>query len=154
VKLGKEFVLMLFCSIFLGFLSSCSQPDFRDVDGRGITLKELHSKPLIVNYWATWCGPCIKEIPELNELSKQHAAELNLIGVNYDQPEEGEQKRQVEKMKIEFPVLSGEPSVLLGVRIPVVLPTTYVFAPGGKLIATLVGPQTKETLLKAIEPTG
>ena len=60
MKLRKEFVLTLFYSIFSGLLSSCSQPDFRDVDGNGITLKELHSKPLIVNYWATWCGPCIR----------------------------------------------------------------------------------------------
>jgi len=152
MKLKQEFVRAISLCLFLGLAGSCSQPEFRDVDGNGITLQYLHSKPLIVNYWATWCGPCIKEIPELNELSKQHAAELNLIGVNYDQPEADEQKRQVEKMKIEFPVLSSEPSVLLGVSIPEVLPTTYVFAPGGKLVATLVGPQTKETLLKAIEP--
>ena len=138
--------------MFLGLAGSCSQPEFRDIDGKGISLQDLHSKPLIVNYWATWCGPCIKEIPELNELSKQHAAELNLLGVNYDQPEGDEQKRQAEKMKIEFPVFASEPSALLGVNIPDVLPTTYVFARGGKLVATLVGPQTKETLLKALEP--
>lgn len=154
MKFKAEFVRAILLSVLLGLVGSCSQPDFRDIDGNGITLQELHSKPLIVNYWATWCGPCIKEIPELNELSKQHAGQLNLIGVNYDQPEEGEQKRQAEKMKIEFPVLSSEPSALLGVKIPDVLPTTYVFSTGGTLVATLVGPQTKETLLQALEPAG
>tara|TARA_R110002072_G_scaffold89232_4_gene199907 strand:+ start:29803 stop:30255 length:453 start_codon:yes stop_codon:yes gene_type:complete len=147
VKLKRAFVL----TFIFGLLSGCSQPDFYDVNGNGISLQDLHSKPLIVNYWATWCGPCIKEIPELNDLAKQHASDLNLVGVNFDQPDESEQKAQADKMKIEFPVLAGEPSVALGVTIPQVLPTTYVFATGGKLIATLVGPQTQESLLKALE---
>ncbi|MFT4799366.1 MAG: thiol-disulfide isomerase/thioredoxin [Candidatus Azotimanducaceae bacterium] len=130
------------------------QPEFVDVEGNGISLAELQSKPLIVNYWATWCAPCIKEIPELNELAEKHANEINVIGVNFDQPGPDEQLKQVRKMKIEFPVLAGEPSENLGVTIPRVLPTTYVFAAGGKLVATLVGPQTGNSLLAALEADG
>jgi len=141
--------------VWLSLLVGCSQPeiapDFRDVEGNAISLANLQSKPLIVNYWATWCAPCIKEIPELNELAEAHADEINLIGVNFDQPGPDEQLKQVRKMKIEFPVLAGEPSARLGVTIPEVLPTTYVFAAGGKLVATLVGPQTGDSLLAALK---
>ena len=57
-------------------------------------------------------------------------------------------------MKIEFPVLTEEPATLLNIDIPVVLPTTFVFAPGGKLIKQLTGPQTKQTLLAVVEAAG
>ena len=141
-------MLKLFFLVSLLGLASCSKPDFRDVEGNGIYLDDLHEKWLIVNYWATWCGPCIAEIPELNELSKEHA------GVNYDNPLPEEQAEQVKKMKIEFPVLTEEPATLLNIDIPVVLPTTFVFAPGGKLIKQLTGPQTKQTLLAVVEAAG
>jgi thiol-disulfide isomerase/thioredoxin len=134
----------------LTLLVGCSQPDFYDIDGNGISLAKLQEKALVVNYWATWCGPCIKEIPELNELAATHAAELTVVGVNFDQPAGEEQKKQAEKMKIEFPVIAGEPAGQLGVAVPEVLPTTYIFAPGGGLLATLVGPQTEASILEAI----
>lgn len=134
----------------LVILSGCSKPDMYDVEGGGIHLAELHEKTLIVNYWATWCAPCIKEIPELNHLAKTHADRLTLVGINYDQPEGEEALNQVARMKIEFLVLAGNPAGLLGVETPLVLPTTYIFAAGGELVATLVGPQTEETILAAI----
>ena len=135
----------------VALLAGCSEPDFYDIDGNGMSLAGLQEKPLVVNYWATWCGPCIKEIPELNELAATHSAALTVVGVNFDQPGEEEQKKQAEKMKIEFPVIASDPAVQLGVAVPEVLPTTYIFAPGGELLATLVGPQTEATILEAIE---
>ncbi|MFN3236341.1 MAG: TlpA family protein disulfide reductase [Pseudomonadales bacterium] len=131
-------------------LVSCGKPDVYDVEGKGLRLAELHDKVLIVNYWATWCAPCIKEIPELNELAQAHAETITLVGVNYDQPEGQEAIKQTERMKIEFPVLAGNPAAILGVETPTVLPTTYIFARGGELHATLVGPQTEATILAAL----
>lgn len=138
-----------FVSLVL-LLSSCAKPDLFDIHGAGIELDALHEKVLIVNYWATWCAPCIKEIPELNDLAKSHQDQLTLVGVNFDQPEGEEAIDQSARMKIEFPVLAGNPAKLLGVETPAVLPTTYIFAPGGELIATLVGPQTESTILAVL----
>ena len=151
----RRLFIVLLVGLF-GLLSGCGQsdviePDFLDIHGNGIVLSELHEKALVVNYWATWCAPCIKEIPELNELGREYSDRLTLVGVNFDQPEGEEALKQSSKMKIEFPVISGNPAPLLGVAVPVVLPTTYIFAPGGELVATLVGPQTKDTIL-AVTP--
>lgn len=131
-------------------LAGCAKPDFHDVYGAGLKLDTLNEKTLIVNYWATWCAPCIKEIPELNDLAKTHADVLTLVGINFDQPEGEEAIDQTERMGIEFPVLAGNPANILGVETPAVLPTTYIIAPGGELHATLVGPQTEDTILAAM----
>ena len=133
------------------FLSACAKADFVDADGNGYSLANLHGKYVFVNYWATWCAPCIKEIPELNKLNKEHADDLIILGVDFDQVEGEELKKEIVKMNITFPVFAREPSKLLGVKIPQVLPTTYVFDREGKLKATLVGPQTEASLLARID---
>lgn len=138
-------------TILLSFLVvSCQQPDFLDTRGNGYRYEALKDKWLIVNYWATWCGPCIKEIPELNKLAEEHQENVRVFGVNFDQPLGDEMQAQVAKMKIEFPVYVEDPSAQLGITRPEVLPTTFVFSPGGELHLTLVGPQTEETLLDSL----
>jgi thiol-disulfide isomerase/thioredoxin len=104
----------------------------------------------VVNYWAEWCKPCIKEIPELNELAQANP-ELRVFGVNYDGFTGEELAQQVQKLGIEFPLLAEDPATRLGTARPVVLPTTLILTPDGELAATLVGPQTLESLLAAIE---
>ena len=133
------------------FLSACAKVDFVDADGNGYSLSSLQGKYVFVNYWATWCAPCIKEIPELNKLNKEHADDLIILGVDFDQVEDEELKKEIAKMNITFPVFAIEPSKLLEVEIPQVLPTTYVFDREGKLKATLVGPQTEASLLALID---
>ena len=142
--------MRLGCVCLMLLLMGCSKPDFYDIHGAGMELSQLHEKALIVNYWATWCGPCIKEIPELNHLAETHVDKLTLVGINFDQPGGEEAIAQARKMKIEFPVLAGNPAIQLGVDTPAVLPTTYIFAPGGELVATLVGPQTEDSILAAL----
>lgn len=134
----------------LMLLAGCGPaPDFVDIHG------ESHHYPndkwIVVNYWATWCAPCIKEIPELNELAVAHSDQLVVYGVNWDEPDLEEGMQAAEKMKIEFPVYVQDPHVALGVARPEVLPTTFVFAPGLDLRAEMTGPQTAETILAEIQ---
>jgi thiol-disulfide isomerase/thioredoxin len=145
---GGQVVTLL--SLFA--LAGCQQPaaEFWDVQGGGHRFDELQGQPLVVNYWATWCAPCIQEIPELNAFAEEQAGKVAVWGVNYDEPVGEEQARQVAKMKITFPVFRDNPSQALGVEVPQVLPTTLVFDAQGKLLATLVGPQTRETLLQVL----
>ena len=105
---------------------------------------------VVINYWAVWCKPCIKEIPEFNRLAREHP-EIRVFGVNYDGETGSELAQQVERLGIEFPLLPEDPAAELGTPRPVVLPTTLVLAPDGRLAATLVGPQTLESLVAATE---
>jgi thiol-disulfide isomerase/thioredoxin len=142
----RQLVILALTSLLI----ACQQPDFWDTKGNGYRYEDMEDKWKVVNYWATWCGPCIKEIPELNTLAEDHHETIRVFGVNFDSPELEERQAQVEKMKIEFPVYSEDPAIVLGIAKPEVLPTTFIFSPDGKLVATLVGPQTEATLLAEI----
>ena len=141
--------------IVLGWLllvCSCQKPpDFVDVFGHGHRFGDFSGKWVIVNYWATWCGPCLKEIPELNRLASLHRDRLVVLGVNYDGPTGDEMREQVRKMRIDFTVLAKDPVEKLGITEPDVLPTTFVFAPGLVLRKTLVGAQTEASILAVVD---
>ena len=102
-----------------------------------------------VNYWAEWCKPCIKEIPELNALDTRDG--YRVLGVNFDGETGAELDAQVAKLKVAFPTLAFDPAERYDLAAPAVLPTTLVIAPGGTLHTVLVGPQTTETLIAATE---
>jgi len=140
----------LVVTLIVLLLASCQQPDFLDTQGHGYRYADLEGKWLIVNYWATWCAPCITEIPELNKIAAQHQDDVRVFGVNFDEPDAEEMQAQVEKMKIEFPVYAVDPAVDLGITKPDVLPTTFVFSTDGNLHATLIGPQTEDSLLEVL----
>lgn len=100
-----------------------------------------------INYWAEWCKPCIKEVPELNALHREDGYQV--LGVNFDGAQGEELSRQIQGLGIEFPTLAEDPATQLGTERPAVLPTTLVLAPGGKVHRVLVGPQTIESLREA-----
>ena len=108
---------------------------------------------VVINYWAVWCKPCIKEIPELNRLAQEYPG-IRVFGVNYDNETGTELAEQIERLGIEFPLLAMDPATELGTPRPVVLPTTLVLAPNGQLAATLVGPQTLESLVAITREAG
>ena len=106
-----------------------------------------------MNYWAKWCKPCIREIPELNALNRDYA-QVTVLGVNYDGAEGEELSRQISELKINFPMLPEDPASKLGAPRPLVLPTTLIINPAGELSQTLIGPQTLESLTTATEQSG
>jgi thiol-disulfide isomerase/thioredoxin len=129
--------------------AGCSQPDFRDTRGNGYRYEDYLGKNLVINYWAIWCGPCIKEIPELVALDENHE-DIVVFGVNYDQPGPEMMAEQIADLSINFPVFDHDPYQHFDVDKPEVLPTTLIIGKDGKLQDVLVGPQTEQSLLDAI----
>ena len=115
----------------------------------GDELSELRGRWVVINYWAEWCKPCIKEIPELNELAREYQ-DLAVVGVNFDGAVGEELADQISQLGIAFPVLAEDPAARLGIPRPAVLPTTLILDPQGRLAQTLVGPQTLESLADAV----
>ncbi|SDS72775.1 Thiol-disulfide isomerase or thioredoxin [Halopseudomonas xinjiangensis] len=140
--------LVLLATVAL--MVACAPDNWTDQHGKRIEQQSLTSRWLVVNYWAEWCGPCREEIPELNALSIERP-DVAVVGINFDGLT-GEQLREVsDQMNIRFPVLEHEFAAAMGLAKPAVIPTTYLFAPGGQQTAALQGPQTAEALLSVIE---
>lgn len=132
--------------VFAGLLAACS-PGTPSAP-EGLKLEDYSGRWLVINYWAKWCKPCIKEIPELNALDAKYP-QVAVLGVNYDGVSGEALAEQMAELNIAFPVLAQEPSALLGIELPSVLPSTYIVNPEGKLVHSLVGPQTLESLAAA-----
>lgn len=142
--------------IFSGLLavavSSCGQPDFTDAFGDALNWVDFRGRWLVVNYWAQWCEPCLKEIPELNALHRERDnSNISVVGVNFDRPPQSELQRQMKALGIGFPVILHDASGKIAYMEPAGLPATYIFGPGGELVMTLVGPQTGESIKQRIE---
>ncbi len=77
---------------------------FPDTQGRQIELAQYLGKPLILNFWATWCAPCVKEMPDLDMLQKKYAA-VNVVGLAVDTLVNVEKFGQ--KVQVSYPLLIG-----------------------------------------------
>lgn len=145
----SKFLYCLFLLCCGLILSSCSKTEYTDNHGNSGNFSDYRGQWIVINYWATWCKPCIVEMPELNHFSTSQAGKAVVFGVDFDQNTGEKLQQAVTKLNIEFPVLLHDPAQLLNYPKPQVLPTTLIFSPEGKLVKTLTGPQTSQTLLSA-----
>ena len=81
-------------------------------DAPGLNPADFHGRWLVINYWAEWCTPCIKEIPELNQLAQQYP-ELAVVGVNFDGTEGDELARQLLQRRLGPEDLPGRAELLV-----------------------------------------
>lgn len=139
----------------LVFLVSCKPPpapDFVDLNGQAFTKDGLLGKWVVINYWAEWCKPCIKEIPELNEIHDDRDNYNALImGVNFDKLALEPLRKVSQKFNIKFPVLRSDPIKVYDLAPPQALPITYIIDPTGNVAHTLAGPQTLESITELLK---
>ena len=133
---------MRFVLIFVGFFTTAAvaaEPvDFTlpDLDGKQRSLSEFRGKWVIVNFWATWCPPCLEEIPDLVEFHDRHKDDdAVVIGINYEEVNEEYLREFVESHFMSYPVLRMEPVPVTGLAanfspMPLMAPP-----PLGKLMA-------------------
>ena len=134
--------------IFLFF--SCSKPDLRVFEGDNVFLSDLKGKWIIFNYWADWCPPCIKEIPELNNLQRNYSNKLKVFLINFDMLEGEELNQQLKKFNVKVDSLLSDPSTIYKWVITENLPVTFIINKNGDLEHTLVGPQTEEEIISLL----
>lgn len=118
--------------------SSVSDFELPLLTGRVQRLSELKGRPVLINFWATWCGPCKEEMPLLNRLASEHSGDLIVLGVNYAESVEVVDKF-VAAERISFPILldgAGDVTDLYFVRN---YPTTFFVDAGGGLRAQHTG---------------
>ena len=136
---------LLLVSLILLSCSAKTPSQFALLEGGSIDLQSPQQLVLI-NYWAIWCAPCRKEIPEFNQLLEERGDNIAVLAVNFDGSQGQQLRDEIAKLGIEFPSLLEDPRDLWGLESVQVLPETLVIGPSGQLLHRLIGPQTKESL--------
>jgi thiol-disulfide isomerase/thioredoxin len=120
--------------------------DFRltDTTGKTHTLSGYKGKWVLVNYWATWCPPCLEEIPDLIELHENKKNNLVVIGVAMDYRSAKQVTDFADGLLVNYPIVLGNDQTVRQIGPVRGLPTTYLFNPDGKMVAQQVGAITRE----------
>lgn len=109
------------------------------LDGRTMSSSDLRGKVVLMNFWATWCGPCRAEIPDLIKLQDKYRDKLVVIGVSEDEVPAETVKAFADEHKMNYPVVMSTPELKKIFRGVVALPTTFVIDRDGKLSQKHVG---------------
>jgi cytochrome c biogenesis protein CcmG/thiol:disulfide interchange protein DsbE len=133
----------------------------KDLSGKDVTLQQFKGQVVLVNFWATWCGPCKVEIPWMIEFQQKYSPRgFTILGVSMDedgikaiQPFLDKERFDVggQKLPMSYPILLGNDAVadkfggILG------LPTSMLFSRDGKKVKTIVGLVDHDDISKAIE---
>ncbi len=139
-------IIQLFC---LFILLSCQNNNIKVFDGSDTSLSKLNGNWIVINYWADWCAPCIKEIPELNEFAKENE-DLFVYTFNFDHLEIEDLAPLAKKFNISVPSLVTHPREIWGIQTPPAVPATFFINPNGELVLSLFRPQTKDKLNEII----
>ncbi|MBD8480669.1 TlpA disulfide reductase family protein [Pseudomonas coleopterorum] len=124
-------------------LGGCGGDYGPDQHGNPVSAQTLDKHWLVVNYWAVWCGPCRREIPELNALSQSLQGQgVRVLGVNFDNLQGEELSAAAQTLGIDFPVLAQDPAPRFALPRSQGLPVTYIIDDQGKLREQLMGEQT------------
>ena len=111
----------------------------RDLDGRTITSDDLRGKVTLVNFWATWCGPCRAEIPDLIKLQARYPDHLQVIGVSTDEGPVQIVEDFATEFGINYPIVIHTPELNRAFPGVMALPTSFIVDPEGRVVRTHVG---------------
>ena len=148
MKLG---VLLLVCLAAgaAGAAYETEEPvDFtlEQLGGNQVALSDYRGEWVIVNYWATWCAPCRKEMPELSDLHRQRD-DVTVLGLAYEDIEDAAFDEFLQEIPVSFPILKVDvynPPQPFGA--PKVLPTAIILDRQGRAVRAFIGPVTRHAI--------
>jgi len=116
-------------------------PDFKltSLDGKPLTLADFQGKVVILNFWATWCGPCRAEVPDLVALQERYKDHLQIIGLDVDDDDTAEIQKYVKETGIDYPVAMTPDDLRVQYGGIPALPTTFILDTEGRVVQKHVG---------------
>lgn len=150
-------LLLILCSSLAMAAYETDEPvDFTlaQLGGDDISISDFRGEWVVVNYWATWCAPCRKEIPELSLLHEERQ-DVTVLGLAFEELEDADFFEFLEDFDVSYPILKVdvfEPPEPFGA--PKVLPTTVILDPQGKAVKAFLGPVTRDAIEAFVDSAG
>ncbi len=149
-------VVMLLAIAFVASTSFAADPApnfaLKTADGKTVELKKLQGKVVVVNFWATWCGPCRREIPGMMKVYDKYKGKgLEIVGIALDRDGWNDVKPYLEKSPISYPIVIGERKLTEQYGGVEAIPTTFIVDRKGNIVAKHVGAMSEEDFEKAIK---
>lgn len=159
LEIGKIHVVLVLVIALLAMLGGMyayqsAQKDFTTVQGNAYRWQDFKGQWVVVNYFAEWCAPCLREIPELNAFADTAPANVTLLGASYDPLDLAQLQTVIRNHNIGFDVILSTPDTVMPMQKPPYLPSTYVISPSGEVVAHLMGEQTQAELLEKLHALG
>lgn len=151
----KKIIGIIFLMISLvSFSNSAKAPDFNLKDQYGVvhSLENYKGKVIFLNFWATWCPPCKKEMPDVESIYKEYGEnkkDVVILGVNSEK--ENEVKKFLKDKGYTFPTLIDENSEVMRKYFIQAFPTSFVIDKEGNVYGYVMGGLTKEQIKQVIE---
>ena len=126
-----------------------------DTNGNIYTEKNTRGKYLVVNFWATWCTPCLKEIPALVKFYNENSGHVEILGLDFEPVDLPVIDDFTERFSINYPLVlfdKNNETEFTNFGEIVGMPTTLIYSPEGELLQTFMGEITIEDLDKFISP--
>jgi len=149
-------VLLLFCllpgAVNSGYLTD-TPVDFSlpQLGGGEVAVSDYRGQWVVLNYWATWCAPCRKEIPELSRMHTERA-DITVLGLAFEDTDDGNFTTFLAEFDVSYPILQVDvfhPPEPFGA--PKVLPTTIVLDPAGRSVKAFLGPVSSAAIEQFID---
>jgi thiol-disulfide isomerase/thioredoxin len=146
----------------LGLAHSTPAPDFtlESLDGKNMSLSDFRGKAVLLNFWATWCGPCRIEMPWFVELQKKYGPQgFQIVGVAMDDSSKEDITKFAKDMGVNYPVLLGKEAVGDEYGGVPALPESFFIGRDGKIVDKIIGlrgrTEIEDSIKKALDtPAG
>jgi len=133
---------------------STQAPNFtlESLDGKNMSLSDLRGKAVLLNFWATWCGPCKIETPWLVELQKEYGSQgLQVVGIAMDDSGKDDIEKFAKDMGVNYPVLLGKEAVGDAYGGVPALPESFFIGRNGKIVERIIGLKGRGEIEDAIK---
>ena len=143
----RTFFLLLAVSFSQSVLAEPIDFRLSGLDGQQYSLSDYRGKWVLVNFWATWCPPCLEEMPELEMFHNSHKDnDAVVLGINMEDITDARLKDFVEKQFVSYPILLTDQNSKLPFGRVSGLPTSFLISPKGEVIAKQVGTVTADSI--------